>query len=170
MKRFYKENRVFVILMGIALVCIAIIIWMFAGYVINSTTNDKYGNRLDGISDVKINNNKIAEMESAILEMTKVQDVTINIHGKVINFNIDFDREASLEEMQNAAINCLEFFDEEYSNFYTLQFINTKMVEETVETEVDGEIVEDVQDKTYTILGYRKAGATTISWSNNAKN
>lgn len=157
MKKFYKENRVFVILMGIALVCIAIIIGMMASYIVKSSTNDKYGNRLDGISDVEIADEKVTEMEEAILEMAKVQDTTINIHGKIVNFNIDFQNDATLEEIQNASISCFDFFEEDYLNYYDLQFIITKSDYE----ESDG---------TFPILGYRKAGATTITWSNNASN
>lgn len=157
MKKFYKENRVFVILMGIALVCIAIIIATFTGYIINSSTTDKYGNRLDGIKDIAINKDKVDTMSEEILAMEKVQDVVINIHGKTVNFNIDFANDANLEEIKNAAINCVGFFEEDYLNFYDLQFLVTKKnLEESTEN--------------YPIIGYRKAGATQISWSKNAKN
>lgn len=156
MKKFYKENRVFVILMGIALVCIAIIIALFASYVVKSSTNDKYGTRLNGIEDVRIEDEKIGEMEGKILEMTKVSDVKINVHGKIVYFTIDFQNDATIEEVKNAAINCLEFFEEEYLNYYALQFLITKSnLEES--------------DAKFPMIGYRNAGAATITWSNNAK-
>ncbi len=161
MKKFYKENRVFVILMGIALVCIAIIIWMFVGYIIDSSTSNKYGNRLDGIKDVEIKDEKITEMETSILEMEKVQDVKINLHGKLLNFNISFEKDTTIDDAHNVSISCLEFFEEDYLNFYDLQFLVT------IE---DGKTVEEGEDPAdLIIIGYRKAGATTITWSNNAK-
>lgn len=156
MKKFYKENRVFVILMGIALVCIAIIVAMLAGYVFRSTAGDKYGNRLDGISDVVISDEKKDEMEAKVLEMTKVQDVTINIHGKIVNFNIDFQNDTTTTEVQNVAVGCLDLFEEDYLNYYDLQFIATKSES-------------DESDGTFPMFGYRKAQAATISWSNNSK-
>ncbi len=156
MKKFYKENRVFVILMGIALVCIAIIIFMLATYVLNSTKNDKYGNRLDGISDVEVKADKVTEMEEAILEMPKVEDVTINIHGKIINFNVYLESDANVEEAQNIGISSLEFFDEDYLNFYDLQFLISKKDPQESESN-------------FPVLGYRKGGTTQISWSNNSK-
>lgn len=157
MKKFYKENRIFVILMGVALVCIAIIVAMMAGYVLKSTKGDKYGNRLDGINDVLIEDSKVTEMEEAILEKPKVKDVTINIHGKTVNFNLDFENEATLEEVKNVSIGCFEFFEENYLNYYDLQFLVTKSANEE-------------SNSNYPIIGYRKAGAATITWSNNAKN
>lgn len=156
MKKFYKENRVFVILMGIALVCIAIIIGIFANYIVKSSTNDKYGNRLDGIKDVEVTDEMKTDWESKILEKPKVQEVTINIHGKIISFTIDFENDATVEETQNVSISCLEFLDENYSNFYDLHFMITKSnLEESVTA--------------FPMFGYRKARATTITWSNNSK-
>lgn len=154
MKKFYKENRVFVILMGIALICIAIICGMMLWYVVNSSTKDAYGNRLDGIGDVKIEKKRVTEMESSISEMEHVQEVTINIHGKIINFNIDFDNETTSDEVKNVAIKCLEYFEEDYRNYYDMQFLFTKSDSE------------DSEEK-FPVLGYIKAGKTTITWSNN---
>ncbi len=156
MKKFYKENRVFVILMGIALVCIAIIVAMLAGYVFKSTTGDKYGKRLDGISDVLIEDEKKDEMEAKILEMDKVQDVKINIHGKTVYFNVDFADDTTVAEAQNVSVASLEFFEEDYLNYYDLQFLMTKSTSDDSST-------------TFPMLGYRKAQAATISWSNNSK-
>lgn len=138
--------------MGIALACIAIIVALMLTYIIKSSATDKYGNRLDGIKDVEISKDKIADMEGEILKMTKVQDTTVDIHGKIVNFTIDFENDATVEESQNAAKSCLEFLEENYLNYYDLQFFLTK----SKETE---------SSSAYPILGYKKAGATNISWS-----
>lgn len=156
MKKFYKENRVFVILMGVVLVCVAIMCALLARYVIKSNTNDAYGNRLDGIKDVQIKKKEVDKMEASIAEMEKVEDVTINVHGKIVYFDVDFSNEASVDEAKNIAVKCLEFFEEDYKNFYDMQFLFVKSKAESSE---------DV----FPIIGYMKAGATTISWSNNAK-
>lgn len=141
--------------MGASLVCIAIIIAIFANYIFRSSTNDMYGNRLDGIKDVEITKDKVSEMEESILAMDKVQDVVINIHGKIVNFNIDFSNDATVEEVKNISISCLELLDADYHNFYDLGFLITQSKTE------DSESV-------FPILGYKKAGNTTITWSNNA--
>ncbi len=156
MKKFYKENRIFVILMGIVLVCVAIMLIMAAKYVIKSNTNNTYGNRLDGIKDVEIDKKMKSEMKKSIKDMTKVSSVTINIHGKIIYFDIDFIKDATVDEAKGVAVKCMELLEEEYKNFYDMQFLFTKSEKS------------DEEDK-FPIIGYMKAGATTISWSNNAK-
>ena len=149
MKKFYKENRVFVILMGIALVCIAIIIGLLASYVLSSNGGEKYGNRLDGISDVEIKDEFKDEMESKILEKEKVEDTKIN-------FNIKFQKDTSVTEAQSVATSCMEFFEEDYLNYYDIQFFLTKSEYEE-------------STSTFPMLGYRKAQAANITWSNNSK-
>ena len=60
LKQLYKENRVFTILMCISVTCLLLVIILFGYYLISSTSKSKYGTRLDGINDVKIDNkNKI---------------------------------------------------------------------------------------------------------------
>lgn len=144
--------------MGVVFICIAIILAMAARYVVRSNTNDAYGNRLDGIKDVLIEDDKKDEIEEKINEMDKVSNVTINIHGKIIYFDVDFEKDATVDEAKNVATKCLDYFEEDYKNFYDMQFLFTK---KDLTDEEKGE------DK-FPIIGYIKAGAPTISWSNNA--
>ncbi len=156
MKKFYKENRVFVILMGIALVCVAIIIAIMTSYVIKSMTNNKLGSMLDGIEDVKITEEMISDMEASILEKDKVKDVVINAPDVVVYFNIDFENDATLDYIKSVAQECVNFFDKDYLNFYGINF----SIEKPDREEDDGK---------YPIMGYLQSGTDTISWSNNAK-
>ena len=60
-RNFYREHRVFTILMAIALVCFVLIgtIIIQCFYVGNGT--DKYGNRLDGIEERKVTDEMIKD-------------------------------------------------------------------------------------------------------------
>jgi len=156
MKKFYKENRVFVILMIIALICIFAIGGMALNYVIKSSTKDNYGNRLEGINDVIIDDEMIKTFEENIKATSKVKEVTVHIRGKIVNFLVDFDKTTSVKEAQAVAVKTLESFEEDYRNFYDLQFIFTRNESDSSET-------------TFPMFGYIKAENTTIKWSNNAK-
>lgn len=156
MKRFYKENRVFVILMIIALICIFAIGGMALNYVIKSSTKDNYGNRLEGINDIPITEDMLKTIEENIKTNTKVKTVTINVHGKIVNFLVDFDKSTTVREAQAVAVKTLENFEEDYKNFYDLQFIYTRSESNS-------------EDTTFPMFGYIKAENTTIKWSNNAK-
>lgn len=161
MKKFYKENRVFVILMGIVVICLIIILFMSAKYIIKSNAGDKYGNRLDGIKDVLVENNQKDEMIKQIKEIKNIKEASINVHGKIINFVVKFDKDATIDNMKSVAVKTLDFFTEEYRNYYDMQYLFSR--------EVETKEGEDENNDVSTIIGYIKAGATTISWSNNAK-
>ena len=65
-KKFYKNNRIYCILMGVSIFCLALIAVLGIVYFVNQTKNDKYGDRLNGIESVQITDDHINEMVSEI--------------------------------------------------------------------------------------------------------
>ena len=53
LKGFYKENRVYVILMIVSIVCIVSAVVGIIVYFVGQSTKDPYGNRLEGIEKLK---------------------------------------------------------------------------------------------------------------------
>ena len=88
LKKFYKNNRIYCILMGISLFCLALIAMLFVVYFVNQTKNDTYGNRLNGIESMEISDNEKDEIVNAIKESDKVDKATVNIKGKIIYVNV----------------------------------------------------------------------------------
>lgn len=161
MKQFYKENRVFSILMLVVIGCIILTVVMILGYVISSSSKSVYGNRLDGIGDVKIDSKMNKDLVSKVQEMDKVSSAKVNVHGKIVYFDIVMSDDASVDDAKNTAIKCLGLFEEDYLNFYDIQFLmtNDKFVNNSSQS---------TEDNIFPILGYRKAQKTTITWSHNA--
>ena len=153
LKQLYKENRVFTILMGISLLCFLIVITMFVVYLVSSTSKSKYGNRLDGISDVKIDKSQLTDLQNEVQEKGEVDTAKINVHGKIIYFTLTVNDDVSMATAKQVANDCFKLFEDDYLNYYDFHFILKK----------------DTKDvKNFPALGYRKAGAKQISWSHNA--
>ena len=85
LKKFYKNNRIYCILMGISLFCLALIAMLFVVYFVNQTKNDTYGNRLNGIESMEISDSEKDEIVNVIKENDKVDKATVNIKGKIIS-------------------------------------------------------------------------------------
>ena len=68
LKKFYKNNRIYCILMGISLFCLALIAMLFVVYFVNQTKNDTYGNRLNGIESMEISDSEKDEIVNVIKE------------------------------------------------------------------------------------------------------
>ena len=151
--------------MIVVLVCFFIILGLGLSYILKSSDTNVYGNRLDGISDVKITKKMKTNMEASVKEFEKVSDVTVNVHGKIVYFDITFTDEASIDDAKNTSIKCLELFEEEYLNYYDIQFL---IVNDRYLAEKNSKDESTESDNIFPIMGYRKAGATTIAWSHNA--
>ena len=150
-KEFYKRNRVYSILMLVSLVCIVSILVGVIVYFVGQTTKDKYGNRLDGIDNVKITDTKKSEVENKIKENELVDSVKINIKGKLIYVNIEL-KTGKHSDSEAICQSALENFSEDEKKFYDIQYIVTNK---------DTSIEEN-----FTVMGYIKAGNSVIKWTN----
>ena len=83
-KKFYKNNRIYCILMGVSIFCLALIAVLGIVYFVNQTKNDKYGDRLNGIESVQITDDHINEMVSEIEKNELVEKASISVKGKIV--------------------------------------------------------------------------------------
>ena len=70
LKRFYRNNRIYCILMGISFLCILMVVISLMIYFFSQTSSNKYGNRLDGIKDYDTKEN-IKAVELKMVTMLK---------------------------------------------------------------------------------------------------
>ena len=148
---FYKNNRVYSILMIISTICIVSILVGVILYFVGQTNKDKYGNRLDGIENVKIQESKKNEIEKKISENELVKETNINIKGKLIYITITLNT-GKHSDSEAIAQSSLELFTEEEKSFYDIQYI--------IKNE-DKEIKEN-----FPVMGFIKAGNSVIKWTN----
>lgn len=151
LKSFYKNNRVYSILMIISIICIVAILVGVLLYFLGQTSKDKYGNRLDGIESVQINNDRITEIEKKITENELVKSTEMDIRGKLIYVTIILNN-GTHTDSESIAQTSLELFSEEEKAFYDIQYI------------VDN--ADDSTEENFPIMGYIKAGNSVIKWTN----
>lgn len=151
LKAFYKNNRVYSILMIISIICIVSIMVGVVLYFVGQTNKDKYGHRLDGIESVEIKSDKLSEIEKKISENELVKETKIDIKGKLIYINITLNT-GKHSDSEAIAQSSLELFSEEEKAFYDIQYIVENL---------DKEITEN-----FPVMGYIKAGGSVIKWTN----
>ncbi len=150
LKTFYHNNRIYCILMGVSILCLALIAAAFVLYFVNQTKGDVYGNRLNGIESVIINDQHKNEIISFFTEQEIVEKTSLNIKGKIIYINV-YLKSGKVEDAQSLAIKSLEKLTEDEKNFYD---VNYTFVKEN-----------DKEDTTFPIMGYKKSDKTIISWT-----
>ena len=150
LKAFYKKNRFYSILMLISITCIIAILVGVLVYFFSQTSKDVYGNRLEGIEKVKIKDNKKSEIVKTIESNEKVNDVEIDIRGRLVYIIISL-KEGGHADAEAVALSSLELFSESEKAYYDIQFI--------IENKAQSE-------ENFPIMGYVKAGNTVIKWTN----
>lgn len=119
--RFYRNNRIYCILMFISLACILIVVTALILYFIGQTRSNPYGRRLTDIeSHVVTEDTKKAE--EIIKGLENYVKETVRVQGKVIYIDIYVKPETTLEEMKNCGVKVLEGFSQENLSYYDLQF------------------------------------------------
>ena len=151
LKSFYKNNRVYSILMIISIICIVAILVGVVLYFLGQTSKDKYGNRLEGIEKVEIKESKLNDIEKKITENELVKSTDAVIRGKLVYITITLNT-GTHADAESIAQSSLELFSEEEKAFYDIQYI------------VDNK--DEKIEENFPVMGYIKAGNSVIKWTN----
>lgn len=151
LKSFYKNNRVYSILMIISIICIVAILVGVVLYFLGQTSKDKYGNRLEGIEKIEIKESKLNDIEKKITENELVKSTDAVIRGKLVYITITLNT-GTHADAESIAQSSLELFSEEEKAFYDIQYI------------VDNE--DESTEENFPVMGYIKAGNSVIKWTN----
>lgn len=153
MKKFFKENKTLFILMVVAIVCIIVSIVLLFKYFYFGNGGSNYGDRLEGIENVRINDDKQQEIAAQIDSNPIVEKSSVIITGKRIDIRIVFDEKATLIDAQGVALKSLDNFSDEEKSYYDFEF--TLKQEATEKTEG------------FLIMGAKNVNGTNLVWNNN---
>lgn len=137
----------------IIIACIGISCALLLKYFYFGNGGSKYGDRLDGIETVLIDDTKKEEIVNSIKETKKVSDASVSVSGKIIYIRIVFDAGTDLNTAKAIATKSLEKFSEDEKNFYDIHFTLVSPKNESS----DG----------YTIMGSKNVNGTNLIWNNN---
>ena len=152
MKKFFEENRTLFILIVVAIVCIIISVILLFKYFYFGNGGSNYGDRLEGIENVRISDEKQNEVSSKIDEDALVQSSTVGITGKRVDIRIVFEEKASLIDAQGIALKSLDNFSDEEKAFYDFHF--TLKQEATEKTEG------------FLTMGAKNVNGSNLVWEN----
>lgn len=153
MKKYLKENRTLFILMIVAIVCIVISVILLFKYFYFGNGGSNYGDRLEGIENVRISDDKRNEVANKIQENSLVESATVNVTGKRIDIRMVFTEKASLVDAQGVALKSLDNFSDEEKGFYDFEFTLKKEATE--------------KSDPFLIMGAKNVNGSNLVWNNN---
>ena len=122
MKNFIKNHKKQCLIGGISILIlfIIIIIWLF---IIPVFSNNKYGDRLEGIEEHKISSSVINDIKSTIKENKMVSDVEYHNEGRILNFIITVSAEMNKENEKKLSDILLEKISDKNKEYYDIQIL-----------------------------------------------
>ena len=152
-KKFYREHRVFTILMAIVLVCMVIIATVLIKCFYVGGDKGKYGDRLDGIEAVAFKKTALNDVESKIIAEKTVKSAKVKVTGRIVYIEINVEATTSLVEAQSVAQKSLDYFKKEEKEYYDFHY--TLKQEKTEASEG------------YLISGAHNKNGSGLVWNNN---
>ena len=144
MKNFFSKYKIQTIFFSIV-IGVLIVMFLLLYPLYSSKGNSEYGNRLDGIKEVKISDDQIKNIKLNIEENLSTEEVNINLSGKILNtvikLNVDENIDTSLEYLESITT----LLDEEQVNYYDIQYF----------------VVQD----SINLIGLKNKLSDSISWS-----
>lgn len=153
MKQFYKENRVFSILMIVVAVCLLLIIGITLKYFIFGSSSSPYGDRLKDEKKYKISDDLKTEVKSTLESDESIKKASVRVSVRTIYISMEFNTGVSLEVAKGKAVTALEKFSEDELGYYDVEFILT---EESADN-----------SEGFTIMGAKNVNGSNIVWNNN---
>ena len=149
MKNFFKTHKKQCMIGGIAFLVIffLILIWLF---IVPVFSNNKYGDRLDGIEDHKISSDTVKDIENSLKENDKVTDVTYNNEGRILDFIITVSNDMSTDDAKKLGDTILDKISDDDKKYYDIQIL--------IDTEEENE--------NYPIAGYKHKSEDNFTYGN----
>lgn len=146
LKKFYKNNRIYCILMIISIICILVMGVSVCVYFYRQLTTDAYGTRLENIDKYDLGNS-LSELESFYKTQEGVEDAKVRLQGKIIYVDVKMSPATKNEQIQSIATASLDKISEENRTYYDIQFMFTR-------------------ENLSAYLGAKNSGNTNIVWTN----
>ena len=148
MKNFIKNNKVTVVAFIICVIFVVLVFVIKLTFFPNEASAI-YGDRLDGIEDVEITNNKQKTIEKALEERDEVKNASCDIGGRILNVIITVNDDVELDAAKGLTSSITDNLEDDQKSFYDIQVFISK----------------DNDDTRFPIIGYKHQNKDGFSWT-----
>lgn len=149
---FIKKHKFKLIGLAIFLIIIIIAIIVTLKLLYPNTNRSVYGNRLDGIEKIPINQTEKDKLVTEFKKNKQINNVTIDVQGRLINIFIDVTKSVDLVTSKSFADKTLTYFTEQQKGAYDIQVYIT--------------CESDEKSDLYPIIGYKHKTSMNFKWTN----
>ncbi len=143
MKKFLKDNKKTITIVGIALLAV-----IFIGLIYNIFFVGSGGNRYEGIKSHKLSKEEISNVKDVVNNLDEIKNVKVYTESKIIKIFVTLDHDVEFDEVKEIANKTISKFKKDNLEFYDLEFF--------VETKDDS--------KLYPKIGYKHKSNEKFVW------
>lgn len=148
--KFLNKHKWAIIIITIMIIIFVAMFLLVRSLFFVDETGTLYGNRLDGIEQVKLNEDTLKKMVEGIKKSESVQMVTYRLEGKVLNVSIDVTNGTTVKTAKTFVDSILSSLTDKEKSFYDIQVFLTCSQEK--------------ESKTYPIIGYKHRTSSEFVW------
>lgn len=145
--KWIKKNTGLFIVLLLTIILLAVILVIFVKMLMGNSS-DKYGNRLDGINDVKISSDKCDGVETEIMDTELALEASVRLQGKIVYTTIVLNSDTSIAKAKELASNTLDNYTAEELAFYDFSYF-LKWEGEESDTVITGNKHHDLESITW---------------------
>lgn len=145
---FIKKHKKAIIVLVVILILLILLFSFLSIFMIDSK-EDEYGNRLDGIENVKIGDDTVSKLESELGALEEIEKVEYRLQGRLIYISFKVKDGVSIDTAKEISTKILDYFDEKEKAYYDIQVIISSSNEES---------------EGYPFMGYKHKTEETIVW------
>ncbi len=146
--KFIKKNK-FTLIALFCLLIVVIILVQIKNIFFPDMGRAIYGNRLEGIEDVKITKSELSTLADTLKERDYVKKVTSRVSGKIVECIVTVKEDANLDQSKELASAFYGEFSKDEKKFYDFQIF----VKKTKKTD------------DFPIIGYKHHNKDSFSWT-----
>lgn len=119
--KWIKKNAGLFIVLLLTLILLIFIVVIFVKLLVGNSS-DNYGNRLEGIEEVKIAQETYDGVETEVIDTGLVEEVNVRLQGKIVYTTIVLKGDTSIDNAKEIASNTLDNYKEEELKFYDFSY------------------------------------------------
>ncbi|MBQ8192966.1 MAG: hypothetical protein IJZ46_02730 [Bacilli bacterium] len=119
--KWMKKNIGLTIILSLTLILLIILTVILIKLLAGGSSNT-YGNRLEGIEEVKISNETYEGVKTELSETELVEESTIRLQGKIVYTTIVLNSDVTVDKAKELASNTLDNYSEAELSFYDFSF------------------------------------------------
>ncbi len=129
-KKKSGDGKIIFLLLFILVACFVAIGVLFYKYFYSGASDNKYGDRLEGIENYKLSDSLESDIQAIYKDNKTIDSVVVDVQGKIIYLNFKFKGTVKVETAKSDAIKALDKIGEENLKFYDVHFVLTYVGEE----------------------------------------